>query len=72
MATEKTLSEWRKIIYREVPWVDIKPYSHNIISIALSAIAENFGYDEANKAIDDFELEAFGWNKVVKEETNDT
>lgn len=59
----KTLKEWREDIHREVNFVDIKIYSHNIISIALRAIAKNFGASEANKAIEDFGLETLGWHK---------
>ena len=61
--TTKTLEEWRQTIDREVPFVDRKPYSHNIISVALMAIAKTYGDYEANKAIDDFKLERLGWQK---------
>ena len=37
------------------------PYSHNIISLTLRAIAKDFGTDEANKAIADFGLEELGY-----------
>jgi len=57
------LEEWRQEIKREVRFVDIKPYSHNIINISLQAIASRFGRDEANKAIRDFHLEEFGWKE---------
>lgn len=64
---KKSLNDWRKAIDNEVPYVDVKPYSHNIISIALSAIAKEHGQDVANEAIQDFGLEALGWNKVATE-----
>mgnify|MGYP001116751977 CR=1 FL=1 len=64
--TGKSLSEWRAIIRREAPYVDLKPYSHNIISIALQAIAKDHGNEEANKTIDDFNLERLGWSKSKK------
>jgi len=41
---------------------DVKSYSHNIIALALKQIAEEFGDDEANKAIVDFKLEQLGWD----------
>jgi len=63
MVKAKTLEEWRQEIKREVRFVDIKPYSHNIINISLQAIASRFGRDEANKAIRDFHLEEFGWKE---------
>jgi len=59
----KTLKELRAQIKKEVPYVDIKPYSHNIIGLVLMQIAKEFGKDEANKAIDDFGLVNLGWRK---------
>jgi len=64
MVTKYTLEEWRSKIKKEVPYVDIKPYSHNIISLALGAIHENFGIKESNKAIKDFKLEDLGWHEL--------
>ena len=43
--------------------VDVLPYSHNIVSILLRQLASEFGKEEANKAIDNFELEELGWSK---------
>ena len=63
MIKTKTLQEWRQEIKREVPFVGVKPYSHNIINISLQAIAERFGREEANKAIRDFHLEKLGWKE---------
>ena len=60
----KTLKELRKMIEKEVPYVDIKQYSHNIISLVLMQISSQFGPAEANKAIEDFDLESMGWRKV--------
>jgi len=64
MVKTKTLQEWRQEIKREVRFVGIKPYSHNIINISLEAIASKFGRDEANKAIQDFGLEKLGWKQI--------
>lgn len=60
----KTKEEWIETISEEIPYIDVKPYSHNIISVALQAIAKQFGVEEANKVIDDFDLEPYGWSKV--------
>jgi len=60
----KLLDEYRAAIKREAPRVGRAPYSHNIIGIALSAIAKEYGKDEANKAIVDFKLEKKGWSQV--------
>ena len=59
-----TLEQWKEIIEREAPFVNIKPYSHNIIGLALSAIAKNYGNSAANDLIDEFDLESLGWRKV--------
>lgn len=60
----KTLKDWLAVIEHEVPYVDVKPYSHNIISLALQAIARQWGQKKANKAIKDFELDVLGWHEV--------
>ena len=51
-------------IDREVDYVDIKPFSHNIIGLCLSEAATKFGKPVANDLIEEFELEALGWSKV--------
>ena len=61
--TKKTLQELKKVIEREKPFVDIKPYSHNIISLTLMQISKEFSSKEANKCIKDFNLESLGWKK---------
>ncbi len=61
--TGKILSEWKEAILREMPYVDVKPYSHNIISIALGAIARGWSKTEANKTIDEYGLTNLGWHK---------
>ena len=59
----KTLTELREHISREAPFVDRKPYSHNIISLTLLQISKQFGKEEANKCVIDFGLDKLGWNK---------
>ena len=66
--TPKTIKDWRKTIEREADYVDVKPYSHNIISLALGTIVKLGGVDEANRAIEDFGLEDLGWSKIAKEQ----
>ncbi len=63
MSRPLTLDEWREQVKTNAPYVGIKSHSHNIIGICLTAIAKHFGKDEANKAIDDFNLERLGWQK---------
>ena len=67
---EETLEDWKDTIGNEVESVDVKPYSHNIINIALQAIAKRYGIKEANNAIDEYNLEELGWNKVNENEVN--
>ncbi len=43
------------------------PYSHNIISLALGAVAREHGKAEANKLIDEHDLEDLGWEKEPEE-----
>lgn len=62
----KTLKELRDQIREEVPYVDVKPYSHNIVGILLWEISAQYGDGYANKAIRDFGLEKLGWNQVKK------
>lgn len=59
--TKKGLNALRVEIEEQVPWIDIKPYSHNIIGLLLSQIAEEYGKKAANKAIRDFGLDKKGW-----------
>ncbi len=60
------LSDLRADIRKEVRYLDKKPYSHNIISLALALIEEHWGQSEANKAIVDFKLDRKGWRKRTK------
>ncbi len=61
--TGKTLKEWEDSILREMPWVDIKSYSHNLISLVLNAVSQGWGKKKANSMIDKFGLEQLGWRK---------
>jgi hypothetical protein len=59
-------------IEKEVDYIDVKPFSRNIVSLVLREISEEFGQDRANEAIEHFnlelfehfDLELFGWSKV--------
>jgi len=59
----KTLEELRDQIEDEAPFVDIRGYSHNIISCCLRMIDKNHGTEAANQAIRDFDLEQKGWKE---------
>ena len=68
----KTLEEWRAVIEGNVNFVDVKPYSHNIIGLALSAIDGDYGRAEANRAIVDFGLDGLGWSEHAENEKSTT
>ena len=55
-------------IYKEIPFVDIKPYSHNIISLNLRILADKFGDEEAIKLIENSKLKDLGWADTYEEE----
>eukprot|EP01043_Picozoa_sp_COSAG02_P079592 COSAG02_NODE_18498_length_935_cov_0.991627_1_plen_82_part_00 len=52
-------------ILHEIPYIDIKPFSHNIISLELRLISEKYGIHTANQVIEDFALDVKGWHKII-------
>lgn len=66
-AIDDKLKWLRERIEHEAPFVDIKPYSHNIIGLILNQIAGEFDAAEANRAIRDFGLEELGWREVKED-----
>ena len=50
LVKKQSLAELYQSIEKEVEFVDVKPYSHNIISYILRTISEKFGYNKANAA----------------------
>ena len=59
--TNTTLDEMKQTIKNEIPYVDVKPFSHNIISLELRMISEKFGQDVANQTIKDLKLDTLAW-----------
>ena len=49
-------------IEKEIPWVDIKPYSHNIIGAKLGQLAQLCGQEEVDKLIANTPLCELGWS----------
>jgi hypothetical protein len=68
---ESTLDDLRDRVQREVPYVGIKPFSHNIIRTTLLEIEQKFGRAEANKAVRDFRLKRKGFNEEPEEEPDE-
>ena len=67
--TAKQISPKQKhidIILREIPFVDIKPYSHNIINLELSVLADNYGIEEVKKLIENTNLKNLGWGYLLE------
>jgi hypothetical protein len=58
---EEDCNEVYRKIMKEREWVDIKEYSHNIISLELREIARKYNDDYANKMIILCNLEELGW-----------
>ena len=58
---------WNKInelydkIKKEIPYIGIKSYSQNIISLTLNIMSEEFGQEKANEAIVKLGLDKLGW-----------
>ncbi len=48
-------------IENELPFVDMKPYSHNIISLYLQSLYKLVGKEELNEYIKHSELINLGW-----------
>jgi hypothetical protein len=53
----------RDKIFAERRFVDKKPYSHNIVSLLLMQINEDFGKKQANAAIRELKLDKLGWRE---------
>lgn len=60
---KRTLNEISRRIEEQVPYVDVKLYSHNIISLLLSQAASEHGRAAANKLIEKHRLEELGWRR---------
>ena len=60
---KKTLDDQLEIIANNVDTVGVKPYSDILINLALRAIAEKYGKEKANAAIEEFSLDRLGWKK---------
>jgi len=59
----ETLRQLRQRIKREAPYVGKRPYSHNIIRLALAEIDRRFGRPAANMTVVNFKLESKGFNE---------
>tara|TARA_R100000541_G_C1845236_1_gene76634 strand:+ start:207 stop:476 length:270 start_codon:yes stop_codon:yes gene_type:complete len=58
---EEKLQEHITIINNEIPYVDMRTYSHNIISMELNIISSIYGDDVAKAVIKFLNLDDLGW-----------
>ena len=63
---EPSKQELIKKIKDEIPFVDIKPYSHNIINLTLNLLCTEYGQEEVNNLIRETDLKDLGWGWVIK------
>tara|TARA_R110002096_G_scaffold369153_1_gene562444 strand:+ start:733 stop:936 length:204 start_codon:yes stop_codon:yes gene_type:complete len=52
-------------IKNEIPFVDIKPYSHNIIGLKLELLEKEFGEKEVIELIKNTNLKYLGWGYIL-------
>ena len=57
-----------KAIKDQIPYVDIKPYSHNIIGLKLQMLSTEYGQEESNKLIRETKLKDIGWTVIEEDE----
>lgn len=56
------------IIEKEIPYVDIKQYSHNIIGLALRNLNDLCGREAVVELVKTTELKNLGWGYILEEE----
>jgi len=69
MTTKQTKEKIIEIIKKEIPWVDIKPFSDNIINIELRILAENYGQNEVIELVKNTKLKELGWGYILEVES---
>ena len=62
----KDKGEIIKTIKEEIPYIYIKPYSHNIIMFGLQTLCENYGKEEVISLIKSTRLKDLGWGYVLE------
>jgi len=65
--TNKTKAELIIEIKDEIPWVDIKPYSHNIIGLKLDILRRDYGEEEVRSLVKNTQLKHLGWGWILEE-----
>jgi len=65
--SDKTKEQIIEKIKQEIPFIDVKPFSHNIISLELRLLEEKFGEEEVYNLINSTDLKYKGWGHIVLE-----
>jgi len=68
----KTIEELRQAIINELMYVDIRPYSHNLVGLYMDELERNYGIKEVKRIVNDhaFWWESKGWGHLVREYVN--
>ena len=70
LGSKKTLEQLQYEIINEIPYVNIKPYSHNIIGIKLKIMGDTFGKQEVYDIVNNTELKNIGWKHLLDLNSN--
>lgn len=65
--SDKTKEQIIEKIKQEIPFVDIKPFSHNIISLELRLLEKKYGEEEVKNLIKSTKLKDLGWGHFIEE-----
>lgn len=68
MNTELNSTKWISKIEENVMWIDIKSHSHNIISLALGALATecNWTNEQIAEVVIKYRLDKKGWGYLTE------
>ncbi len=70
LGSKKTLEQLQYEIINEIPYVNIKPYSHNIIGLKLKIMGDTFGKQEVYDIVNNTELKSIGWGHMLDLNSN--
>ena len=64
--TKTLIKKSLEIIDREIPYIDIKEYSHNIIGLELGALMEICSKEQVKKIVIEKGLDKLGWEHLAE------
>ena len=64
----KAIEELRQAIINELMYVDIRPYSHNLVGLYMDELERNYGIKEVKRIVNDHASlwESKGWGHLVR------